>query len=106
MSKQVLANRAQPCVWMCAGVLRYRLCPNDFDCDNCLLDAALRGDAGQYLGLVVHGGFHEIAGHHFVLEHPLIVVDVLEEEVQGLEMQKQTFFGGLYQMIEVRRAAQ
>jgi ubiquinone/menaquinone biosynthesis C-methylase UbiE len=30
----------------------------------------------------------------------------LPEEVQGLEMQKQTFFGGLYQMIEVRRAAQ
>lgn len=41
----VLAAAAPPCVWMSAGVLRYRLCARDFDCERCLLDAALR--AGQ-----------------------------------------------------------
>jgi glycine cleavage system H protein len=45
MSRKVLASGAQPCVWMCAGVLRYRLCTHEYDCDNCPLDAALRGDA-------------------------------------------------------------
>jgi glycine cleavage system H protein len=29
---------------MCAGLLRYRLCDRDFDCENCPLDAALRGE--------------------------------------------------------------
>jgi glycine cleavage system H protein len=30
------------CVWMTAGILTYRLCDRDFDCDDCLLDTALR----------------------------------------------------------------
>jgi glycine cleavage system H protein len=35
------------CVWMRAGVLSYKLCDRDFDCEHCLLDAALHGgDAG------------------------------------------------------------
>lgn len=33
-----------PCIWMVAGVLRYRLCNRGFECDACPLDAALRGD--------------------------------------------------------------
>lgn len=33
----------QPCVWMAAGLVRYRLCDRDFDCGNCPLDLALRG---------------------------------------------------------------
>jgi len=31
------------CVWMTAGLLRYRLCDREFDCEHCPLDAALRG---------------------------------------------------------------
>jgi glycine cleavage system H protein len=31
---------------MSAGLVRYRLCDRDFDCERCPLDAALRGDAG------------------------------------------------------------
>jgi glycine cleavage system H protein len=31
------------CVWMRAGVLAYRLCDLGFDCEHCLLDAALHG---------------------------------------------------------------
>ena len=30
------------CVWMTAGVLNYRLCDREYDCDHCLVDAALR----------------------------------------------------------------
>ena len=31
------------CIWMSAGVLSYRLCDRDFDCEHCLLDSALHG---------------------------------------------------------------
>jgi glycine cleavage system H protein len=31
------------CVWMDAGLLTYKLCDRDFDCEHCPLDAALRG---------------------------------------------------------------
>lgn len=43
MPYQVLAPEAQPCVWMCAGLISYKLCERGFDCENCPLDAALRG---------------------------------------------------------------
>ena len=34
---------APPCVWMTAGLVAWRLCDRDFDCEHCPLDAALRG---------------------------------------------------------------
>ncbi|GMV40621.1 MAG: hypothetical protein AMXMBFR64_23370 [Myxococcales bacterium] len=34
-----------PCVWVGAGVLAWRPCDRALDCDNCPLDAALRGRA-------------------------------------------------------------
>jgi glycine cleavage system H lipoate-binding protein len=42
---RVLPDRAQPCVWMVAGVLSYRLCDRDYDCEHCPLDAAIHGGA-------------------------------------------------------------
>lgn len=33
------------CIWMDAGVLTYRLCDRDFDCEHCPLDSALRCDS-------------------------------------------------------------
>ena len=44
MEQPLVAEGAQPCVWMCAGLVRYRLCNRDFDCEHCPLDAALRGE--------------------------------------------------------------
>lgn len=44
MEQQLVAVNAQPCVWMCAGLVSYRLCSRDFDCEHCPLDAALRGE--------------------------------------------------------------
>jgi glycine cleavage system H protein len=37
---------SEPCVWMAAGLLSYKLCDRDFDCTRCPLDAALRGAHG------------------------------------------------------------
>ncbi|MCK6456338.1 MAG: hypothetical protein L6Q92_07390 [Phycisphaerae bacterium] len=34
---------SEPCVWMTAGVIRYKLCDHHFDCEHCALDAAIRG---------------------------------------------------------------
>lgn len=42
---RVLPERAEPCVWMVAGVLRYRLCDREYDCEHCPLDAAIHGGA-------------------------------------------------------------
>ncbi len=47
MPYQVLPTDTAPCVWMRAGVLRYRLCDRDFDCASCPLDAVLRGGPGN-----------------------------------------------------------
>ncbi len=33
------------CIWMLAGVLTYRLCDREYDCERCPLDAALRETA-------------------------------------------------------------
>lgn len=33
----------QTCVWMDAGLLAYRLCDREFDCEHCPLDAAMSG---------------------------------------------------------------
>ena len=40
---QVYPDHAEPCIWMMAGLLHYRLCDRDFDCDHCPLDAAIHG---------------------------------------------------------------
>lgn len=37
---------AEPCVWMTAGLVAWKLCDRDFDCESCPLDAALRGVGG------------------------------------------------------------
>ncbi len=39
-------DRDQRCIWMTAGLISYRLCDRDFDCQSCLFDAAMRGEAG------------------------------------------------------------
>lgn len=46
MPDTAIAPACPPCVWMEAGVIDYRLCNRGFDCEHCLLDAALRAPAG------------------------------------------------------------
>ncbi len=45
MLEQLLDNRASPptCVWMDAGLITYKLCDRNFECEQCPLDAALHG---------------------------------------------------------------
>lgn len=44
LTSLTLEREAPPtCVWMDAGVLTYRLCDRDLDCENCPLDLALHG---------------------------------------------------------------
>lgn len=35
-------GEAEACIWMTAGLLTYKLCDRNFDCERCPLDAALR----------------------------------------------------------------
>ena len=46
-SQGARSDPALPCVWMSAGVVAYRLCDRDYDCDACPLDAALRGGPAE-----------------------------------------------------------
>jgi len=43
MLNRFAPRTASTCVWMNAGVLTYKLCDRNFDCEHCPLDAALRG---------------------------------------------------------------
>ena len=48
-------KHTQPCIWMSAGLLSYKLCDRDFECEHCPLDAALRGqvlDAPRHASLL------------------------------------------------------
>jgi len=38
-----LFHPAEACIWMRAGLLSWKLCDRDFDCESCPLDAALTG---------------------------------------------------------------
>jgi glycine cleavage system H lipoate-binding protein len=42
MPRPILPDGAQPCVWMSAGLLTYKICDRQFQCDCCPLDAGLR----------------------------------------------------------------
>lgn len=42
MPHPIVPEHAQPCIWMSAGLMNYKLCDRDFDCERCPLDAALR----------------------------------------------------------------
>ncbi len=43
--RNLIPDDSYPCVWMTAGQVAYKLCDRDFRCEDCPLDAALRGQA-------------------------------------------------------------
>ncbi len=45
-----------PCVWMSAGVMTYRLCDREYDCETCPLHLALRGGSGPLTAVPVSPG--------------------------------------------------
>jgi len=42
--EQVLPDGGLPCLWMTAGLIAWRLCDREYDCEHCPLDAALGGE--------------------------------------------------------------
>ncbi len=38
-----MAASSEPCIWMAAGVIAFKLCDRNFDCEHCPLDKALQG---------------------------------------------------------------
>ena len=53
MPHRIVPDGAQPCVWMSAGLLTYKICDRQFECDRCPLDAGLR--EGTLAGSHVEG---------------------------------------------------
>jgi glycine cleavage system H lipoate-binding protein len=51
MGFQVIENE---CIWMKAGVVNFRLCDNDFDCQNCPFDVGMR----KAMGMDTQAGAH------------------------------------------------
>lgn len=50
MSRRMVPDSSQQCIWMSAGLLTYKLCDRGFQCDHCPLDAGLRGGSGRAHG--------------------------------------------------------
>jgi glycine cleavage system H lipoate-binding protein len=44
-SPTIFGAIVHPCLWMSAGLVSYKLCDRDFDCERCPLDAALGGES-------------------------------------------------------------
>ena len=84
-------SESLPCVWMSAGLLAYRLCDREYACDDCPLDAAMRGIAVSAPGVAPAEGaasawrfpadrqYHHAHGWVLPLEHnrALVGLDVL-----------------------------
>jgi glycine cleavage system H protein len=47
MQSSTVPVTAPPCIWMSAGLISYKLCERELDCEHCPLDAALRGEEGS-----------------------------------------------------------
>lgn len=45
------AAGALPCIWMSAGLVAYKLCDRNFECDGCPFDQAMRGVPPRRTGL-------------------------------------------------------
>lgn len=45
MALRPVISNPPVCIWMSAGVLTYKLCPRNYECDSCPLDVALREGA-------------------------------------------------------------
>ncbi len=41
------SGESHPCVWMSAGLVAFKLCDRDFDCEHCPFDLAMRGVSAE-----------------------------------------------------------
>lgn len=47
LTAQIIANNANRCVWMELGIVSYKICDRNFECETCPLDYGLRGTKGE-----------------------------------------------------------
>ena len=52
-------ERVTKCVWMTAGILTYKLCDREMDCEHCLLHRALSENSSAR-GSKAHGANYKI----------------------------------------------
>jgi glycine cleavage system H lipoate-binding protein len=45
----IFIDAKKPCIWMEAGVIDFKICNKDFDCENCELDRAMTEAAAQHV---------------------------------------------------------
>ena len=49
--KLFIQNSEKQCIWMSAGVISYKLCPINYDCENCDFDTVMRQRKKDFLNL-------------------------------------------------------
>jgi glycine cleavage system H protein len=50
MAASIVPEGTRPCLWMNAGLVAWKLCDRDYDCEHCPFDAALHGGAAAGAG--------------------------------------------------------
>lgn len=110
------AGRHAECVWMLAGVVDYKLCDRDFDCESCPLDQAFRDAAHAHrasrpLVALESGGadLREYQIAPMLFYHPGHVWARIEEEGTvrvGLDDFGQSLTGRIYAVDLPREGAQ
>ncbi len=48
-ASQILPSNDQRCIWMELGIVSYKICDRNFECQTCPLDYGLRGTRDEYL---------------------------------------------------------
>lgn len=70
-ASKIIANNANKCVWMELGIVSYKICDRNFECQTCPLDYGLRGTnpASNFDGMAI--------------EHPALEVSEKEKNDQA-----------------------
>ena len=55
MAKKIIESKKR-CIWMDAGVIDFKLCESDFDCQSCQFDRAMTESATQQTSTAAAGG--------------------------------------------------
>lgn len=79
---KLIPNGTPLCIWMSAGLIKYKLCDRNYDCDNCPIDKVMRGELAESAapkgdiprdeikqlidGFLVPDGFFYHQGHSWV----------------------------------------
>ena len=94
LSSQDKSTGLQSCVWMQAGVIDYKLCDLNYDCEHCPFDEALQGRTG-----VGESRLHQSLLDRTALSWPMPLTR--SENVQGCEIVGALFYHQLHSWARV-----